>query len=275
MAWRRNRRWIQRVPADWIVAQGVDTVTGRPIVIRINRVYADVSNRQSFPIRVECTIALNEPRADGLPEEQELPSLADSDDRLVSTLAREAVLAAVVTGNARHQLVFYSRVRTAFNADGVTTTRIGEHDVRFNVESDREWSEFDRLLAAVKGAPRPSSTKVELAPDAQSDDVAAADRAILDRLSRRGVDLTAARTVHHYLFLPSDATRRDAAAHVAASGWDVEQRAPTAGDADRRLLVATRHDVVLDHEAVVVARAFFDATAARFGGEYDGWDISV
>jgi hypothetical protein len=272
MAWRRNRRAVQDVPPDWTVAHGLDNITGRPIVIRINRVYADVSNRQSFSIRIECTIDLADPRADGLPTEESLAALGATDDRLVTTLAREAVLAAVITGNARHQLVFYSRVRTAFNADGVTTTRVGDHDVRFNVESDREWSEFDRLLAAVQGAPRPSTAKVELAPDAESHDVGGADRAILDQLTRRGADLSTPRTVHHYLFFGSEAARRDAAAHVAASGWDVEQRPAPADDPDRRLVVATRHDVVLDHEAVVVARAFFDVTAARFGGEYDGWD---
>jgi hypothetical protein len=262
-----------------MVARGVDRATGRPLVIRIDGGYADVTNRQRFPFRIVATIHFTAPRLDGFPSEAEQPALQAAEAQLVTMLAREAVPIAVVTANGRRDLLFQSRVVTAFADDGVTPTRIGACDVVFTIESDKEWSEYDRLLGLVRhhaATPvHPTVDAVELVEDAPGADAATADREVLAQLARRGVDLEQPRLVRHYVYVFSDDAQRAAAGAIAAGGWDIEQRQPLASDPERRVVVASRPDVVLDDETVAAMRSFFVHVARRAGGEYDGWEAAT
>jgi hypothetical protein len=270
MAFRKDHHTVERVDAAWSVAAGPDE-SGRPMVVRVAQGYRDVTNRSRFAFRIDAIVELADVRPNGLPTEEQGHSLAQTERELDAFFAREAALVAVVTGAARRTFQFQVRVATAFAEDGSSVRRMGAHDVRFEITLDREWAEYDRLVALAARFMQEGAARSMLPPS----EVRADDRAVLEQLARRGVDLGLPRTVHHYVYVFSDAAQREAAAMIAATGWNVEQRPPSAQDPQRRVVVATRADVVLDDATVGAMRSLFDDVAQQTGGEYDGWEAAV
>jgi hypothetical protein len=76
--------------------------------------------------------------------------------------------------------------------------------------------------------------------------------------------------VRFYLYLPTRDLAEEAATEVVQSGYIVEIRAPTFGY-EGWLCLATRH-MVPSAEALDLTRVGFESLAARFGGEFDGWE---
>lgn len=101
-----------------------------------------------------------------------------------------------------------------------------------------------------------------------------ADRGTLTALVSAGADLTQARHVRHYVYVPDESTARVAAAAAGEAGWQVEVREPLPGRTEW-LVLSQRQGYVLSPAAVAEGRVFFDALAANHSGEYDGWEASV
>ncbi len=89
-----------------------------------------------------------------------------------------------------------------------------------------------------------------------------------------GADLDEPRHVLHYTYFLSEGAAYRAAADMSAAGWYVEVAGPEGGE-DDWLVLGQHLSVVLTQESVRDARAFFDAVAEKYVGDYEGWEASV
>ena len=105
-------------------------------------------------------------------------------------------------------------------------------------------------------------------------DVRDEDRQVLAALVEAGANLSEARQVRHYLYLPDERSARDCALELSGTGWDVDVREPLAGS-DEWSVVCDRSGYVLLPEAVAEDRALFEQLAESHAGQYDGWEASV
>ena len=108
-------------------------------------------------------------------------------------------------------------------------------------------------------------------------DAATGDLMVLAELERNGADLTEPRDLVHYLYVPSQAAANEAAAELRSLGYTAKpQRGAGSqpGDANPWLVLANI-DAVVDEERIRWERARFDELAAKYGGDYDGWEAAV
>jgi hypothetical protein len=100
------------------------------------------------------------------------------------------------------------------------------------------------------------------------------DDQLLGILSKHG-PLETPRHWVHYLYTADEASARDAAGVVERAGWQLQHVDPAA-QGPGWVVVAERHDAVLDVDAVREARIFFEGVASSVrGGDYDGWEASA
>lgn len=95
------------------------------------------------------------------------------------------------------------------------------------------------------------------------------DRLILAQLAKAGGDLTSAIGVVNFAFFPSEESARSAASELEGAGYLVNVQRAVMGP---KWLTQARMDMVPSAANVAMQRARFEALAATYGGEYDGWE---
>lgn len=98
------------------------------------------------------------------------------------------------------------------------------------------------------------------------------DGEVIDELRAAGADLSQAREVRYYLYLPTEEQASDVADRVAGGNRSIEVT-PSATGSEWLVLIT---EVAIVEEATMEARREeFESTVADFGGEYDGWEAAV
>ena len=105
-------------------------------------------------------------------------------------------------------------------------------------------------------------------------DVRDDDRQVLAALVEAGANLSAGRSVRHYLYLPDERAARECALELSGTGWSVDVREPLAGSHEWSV-VCDRSDYVLLPDIVAEDRALFEQLSESHAGTYDGWEASV
>jgi hypothetical protein len=101
-------------------------------------------------------------------------------------------------------------------------------------------------------------------------DAASGDKLVIETLAQHGADLSKARHLRAYLYLPSEEAADAARATLADEGFDVTVTQPK-----RRSWLALAHrEMVVNAEAIADLRARLDAVAGTHGGDFDGWEAS-
>ncbi len=78
----------------------------------------------------------------------------------------------------------------------------------------------------------------------------------------------------HYLYTADEPSAREASVAIQSAGWGL-QRVDVAAQGPGWVVIAEKHDVVVDASGVSNARRFFDHVANSVaGGDYDGWEAS-
>jgi len=105
------------------------------------------------------------------------------------------------------------------------------------------------------------------------------DQDVIAQLKRNGSDVTKPTDVLHYLYIPSRRDAGEASRRSAAAGYRAAVREPLGklpnGTIEKRYSVEAHKTIVPSIENIRRARAFFEALARRYGGEYDGWEAAV
>ena len=77
--------------------------------------------------------------------------------------------------------------------------------------------------------------------------------------------------VWHYIYFPTEEAGKAVAQSLTAKGFAVEDR--LAAD-EVNWLVLAKHRIVPTDEALHQLRSALEALAAKYGGEYDGWEVA-
>jgi regulator of RNase E activity RraB len=101
------------------------------------------------------------------------------------------------------------------------------------------------------------------------------DLEVVSQLVSHGADLAQPRHVLYYLFLSSAESASAAAADAEAHSFEATVAEPIPAYPGKWSVRCERRGVVLDPETIRGNGDFFDGLAAKYGGEYDGWEASV
>jgi regulator of RNase E activity RraB len=100
-----------------------------------------------------------------------------------------------------------------------------------------------------------------------------ADQQVLDNMLNDGADLSKVTTVQFILNLPTRESAADAARHIdSIGGFNVEYR-ESSGDWEWMCLATKR--MSLEGRIIFEHSDLFERIAAKYGGEYDGWEAEV
>jgi hypothetical protein len=98
------------------------------------------------------------------------------------------------------------------------------------------------------------------------------DAEVIDQLRAAGADLSQAREVRYYLYVPTEEAANDVADRVARDGRGIEVT-PAATGSDWLVLITEA--AVVDEATMAARREEFEGAVAESGGEYDGWEAAV
>jgi len=100
----------------------------------------------------------------------------------------------------------------------------------------------------------------------------ALDQLTLQQLGAAGANLGKPTDVVNYLYVPAEPAAQAAGAELRQAGFTVEVRPAATGS---NWLALARIDLVPSPENIRLLRERFEGLAAKFGGEYDGWEAAV
>jgi len=199
------------------------------------------------------------PRADGLSDSKEAPTLYKIEDALNACMSHacRAIPCGRITTEGRREFYFYGETEDGFR-QAVSAGMKGFAEYKFDIGSqkDSEWEQYLNVLY-------PSSEDLQRI----------ANMDLLDVLQDRGDVLTAAREVQHWMYFPSESSRvlfRDAAAAV---GYRTVSESSSKGDLPFGIVVARTQSI----EQASIDRTVIELLhlSQRFDGEYDGWETPV
>lgn len=98
------------------------------------------------------------------------------------------------------------------------------------------------------------------------------DAAVIEQLRQAGADLSQAREVRYYLYLPDEDGARLVAALVDEGARQVEIRPAATGS---EWLVLVTETVVVNLEVLKARREEWQRALEGRGGEYDGWEAAA
>jgi uncharacterized protein (TIGR01619 family) len=227
-------------------------------------VFVDLELRNEVPIISKpwllwAWVYFQSPRADGLSDSKEAPTLFKMEDALTLHVSRDcrAIHCGRITTEGRREFYFYGETKDGF-ADAVATAMAGFEGYRFDV-GEREDSLWEQYLNVLY----PSPEDLERIKNGD----------LLDVLVQNGDVLKAAREVQHWMYFRSESSRalfRDAAARA---GFRIVSESNLEGDLPCGISVARTQTIeraLIDKTVVELLRL-----AQRFGGEYDGWETQV
>ena len=151
------RRPFARFPAlaelrpdghTWTLAQNVNPDSAR-FILRLNQTAKDLRGHPAFPFQFYLTIPIAAPKPDGLPTPEEHDALALIETAATTLLesANESILVAVVTTDAKKDMIFYS---SNSNAAEAKVARLRQehpsHEFQLEIQRDPNWKVFNDLL---------------------------------------------------------------------------------------------------------------------------------
>lgn len=98
---------------------------------------------------------------------------------------------------------------------------------------------------------------------------------LLNQMMKAGADLSESRHVLYYLYFPSEDAAGSAAGAARDAGFTAEVRKPLDEYPDQWTVVCEQQDVVLSIDFIRDSDDLFESIAAKFSGEYDGWEASM
>jgi regulator of RNase E activity RraB len=101
------------------------------------------------------------------------------------------------------------------------------------------------------------------------------DQEVVNQLVQHGADMSQPRHVLYYLYFTSQEAATSAAADAMHRSFDTSVGEPQEQSAGQWSLTCERHGIVLDTDTIRNNSDYFDALAAKFSGDYDGWEASI
>jgi len=234
-------------------------VNDSPASIFVNLGVRDDVPISSKPWLLWVWVYFQSPRADGLSDDKEGPTLFKIEDALSLQLSRNcrAILCGRITTEGRREFYFYGETPDHFSAT-VTTALADFEGYKFDIgeQEDSLWEQYLNVLY-------PSAEDLERIKN----------RDLLDVLEEKGDVLSAAREVQHWTYFRSEASRASFRNAAVEAGFSIVSESRAKGDLPFGISVVRTQPV---------EQALIDATVIellrltqRFQGEYDGWETPV
>ena len=197
---------------------------------------------------------------DGFPHDDELERLYQISDAAEEVIASKTthVMAGTFTQKCQRLSYLYVRDTTGLR-QALTTLYKDKYSVSqyyINIKEDREWKAYREFLY-------PNEVILE--------DMA--NRDVLISLLKAGDDLSKARQVDHWLYFPSDKSRKAFITFAKKQGFKIEETGKAEGKLSFKLRIS-RTDKV-DPSSINALTLELKKEAKKQGGEYDGWETFV
>jgi hypothetical protein len=107
------------------------------------------------------------------------------------------------------------------------------------------------------------------------------DQLVLETLAKHGSDLTKPHPITYYFYFPSRQIAQTVAERLEKSGFSIQEIAPAPAPWWKRIFGPKSWSCIVERDIVPAAETVFhitdnfNAIAAEFGGEYDGWESAV
>lgn len=237
----------------------LSNVNGKLASILVDLGLREVVPIPSKPWLLWTWVYFHSPRADGLSDSKEAPTLYRIEDSLNVNVARasQAIPCGRITTEGRREFYFYGETKNGFR-HAVEAAMTGFEGYRFDAgeQEDRLWEQYlDVLYPSPENFQRIANTD------------------LLDVLVEKGDILTVAREVQHWMYFRSEESRalfRDAA---AAAGFRIVSESNPEGELAFGISVARVQSVEqssIDHTVSELLKL-----SQRFNGEYDGWETPI
>jgi uncharacterized protein (TIGR01619 family) len=231
---------------------------------KIASIFVNLGLRSEVPITSKpwllwTWVSFQAPRADGLSDGKEAPTLFKIEDALDAYVSHacRAIPCGRITTEGRREFYFYGETEDGFHqAVSAALKSFDGYKFEIGSQKDSEWEQYLNVLY-----PSPEDLQ------------RIANMDLLDVLLGKGDVPTVAREVQHWMYFPSESSRvlfRDAAAAV---GYKIVSESNSNGELPFGIVVA-RHQSI--------EKASIDTTviellhlSRRFAGEYDGWETPV
>jgi uncharacterized protein (TIGR01619 family) len=244
------------------------TENWKPYLCNVNdklaSIFVNLGLRDTVPIASKpwllwTWVYFQSPRADGLSDSKEAPTLYKIEDalNLLVSHACRAIPCGRITTAGRREFYFYGETRDGFRrAVREALTSFEGYKFDAGEEEDALWEQYLNVLY-------PSQEGLQRI----------ANMDLLDVLVEKGDILTVAREVQHWMYFGSEQSRalfRDA---VAAAGYKIVSESSSKGKLPFGISVARTQSVEQDSIDRTVIELL--NLSQRFDGDYDGWETPV
>ncbi len=231
---------------------------------KIASIFVDLGLRESVPIGSKpwllwTWVHFQSPRADGLSDSKEAPTLYKIEDVLNLCVARActAIPCGRITTEGRREFYFYGETKDGFrNAVGQALTGFDGYKFDVGEQEDSLWEQYLNVLY-------PSSEDLQRI----------ANMDLLDVLVEKGDVLTAAREVQHWIYFRSEPARALFGDTAVAAGFRFVSESSSKGELPFGIVVARTQSI----EQNSIDRTVIELLnlSRRFDGDYDGWETPI
>ena len=218
------------------------------------------SPQANKPYIVITGVTYKDCRADGFPNDNELEQLYQIADAAEEAIAAKTkhTLAGTFTQQCQRLSYLYvhdtTGIRQALKA--LYSDKYNGYEYYLNIKEDREWKAYREFLY-------PNEFILE--------DMA--NRDVLFNLMKQGDDLSKARQVDHWLYFPTDKSRKGFISYAKKLGFKIEETGKSEGQLSFKLRIS-RSDKI-DHMSINTLTIGLKKEARKHQGEYDGWETFV
>lgn len=204
---------------------------------------------------------INDVQADGMPVRDEIKTLNNIEDGLVSHLntALNAIYTGRYTQDGKRDFYFYSN-DTSHYEQHIKTVLQNFPSYTWTVSASR-----DTGLSNYMNVLHPTQKEMEHIQN----------RRVVDDLRQRGDALTAPRKVEHFIFFKTEADRKKFARAVQDSGFVVESAGREMGVKDRPYSLHISRTDKVDYNSIDKVSIYLWELAMHYFGKYDGWETFV
>jgi uncharacterized protein (TIGR01619 family) len=241
----------------------------KPYLCEVNNkvasIFVNLGLRNSAPVMSKpwllwMWVHFQTPRADGLSDGKEAPTLYKIEDALnlcVSRICR-AIPCGRITTEGRREFYFYGETKDGFRkAVGDAMTGFEGYKFDLGEQKDLLWEQYLNVLY-------PSPEDLERI----------ANMDLLDVLAEQGDIHTVAREVHHWMYFRSESSRSSFRDAVTGAGFRIVSESIVEGNLPPFCIVVARVQAIeqklIDETVLELLRL-----VQRFEGEYAGWETQV
>jgi|SRR5882672_1169021 len=240
----------------------------KPYLCNVNSklasILVDLGLRASVPIGSKpwllwTWVYFQSPRADGLSDSKEAPTLYKIEDALDLALSHacQAIPCGRITTEGRREFYFYAETKNGFR-HAVEAALKGFKGYRFDTgqQEDSLWEQYLNVLY-----PSPEDLQ------------RIANMDLLDVLAEKGDILTVAREVQHWVYFRSEPSRDFFRNAAATAGFKIMSESSSEGELPFGISVARVQSI----EQSSIDRTVIELLnlSRRFDGEYDGWETPI